>query len=173
MLSKTTYTDRNLNLDLLRVVAISAIILIHTSAGYLIYNSFNNGAHWWIVSVFYTSFFKWATGVFVMLSGAFLLTLDKFYNIWKSLRKRFFRIFIPFFVWALVYKIIESPQVILNFKAFMFKNFIFDLYTGKIEYHLWVIYMIAILYILTPIFSAIVHRPIKRLPYNFPLYGFF
>ncbi len=167
------HKERNINLDILRIVAISAIILIHASGGFLIYNAFNNGAHWWIVSVIYSSTFKWATGVFVMLSGAFLLREDKSKDIWKFLKNRIIRIVIPFITWALIYKIIENPQDILNFKAYMLKNFVFDIYTGNVEYHLWFIYMLSILYILTPVFSAIVHHPNKKLPYYFVAVWFF
>lgn len=140
MLDNLNYKERNLNLDLLRIVSISAIILIHSSGGYLVYNAFNNGAHWWIVSVIYSSFFKWASGVFIMLSGAFLLNENKSKDIWKFLKKRFIRIFIPFIIWALIYKIIENPQDILHFKAYMLKNFVIDVYKGHVEYHLWFIY---------------------------------
>lgn len=161
------YNDRNLNLDLLRIIAIAAILLIHTSGGYLVYNSFNNGAHWWIVSVSYSSFLKWASGVFVMLSGAFLLNEDKSKDIWKFIKHRIIRIFVPFVIWAFIYKMIMNPGFISDFNILSIKYFLKDIYSGNVEYHLWFIYMLFILYLLTPIFSAIVNHSNKNLKYYF------
>lgn len=167
MLENSHNRERNLNLDLLRIVAIGAIVLIHSSGGYLIYNSFNNGAHWWIVSVSYSGFLKWATGVFTMLSGAFLLSEDKSKDIWKFLKNRMTRVLIPFVIWALIYKIIENPNSFIDFNFQTVKTFIKEIYAGNVEYHLWFIYMLFILYLLTPIFSAIVNHQNKNLKYYF------
>lgn len=159
--------QRNLNIDLLRIVAIFSIILIHSSSSFLIYNSFNNGAHWWIISVNYSSFLKWATGVFVMISGAFLLEEKKSENISHFLRHRIVRIIIPFLVWAIFYKILENPAEFVQSRGSVFLSYLKEIYRGQVEYHLWFIYMLSILYLMTPVLSFLVNHAPKRVLYYF------
>lgn len=162
-----SHNNRNLNIDILRIVAIYAIILIHSSSSFLFYNAFNNGAHWWIISVTYSSFLKWSAGVFVMISGAYMLEEKRSENIGVFLKKRFLRIIIPFIIWAILYKIIEDPQAFIQSKGLIFKTYIADLYNGRVEYHLWFIYMIGILYLLTPVLSFLVNHAPKNILYYF------
>lgn len=140
---------------------------MHCSSSYMLYNSFNNGSHWWIISVNYASLFKWSSGVFVMISGAFILKEEKTLDIWGFLKHRFIRIMIPFILWALFYKILENPSAVIETKGLIFRTYIADLYNGKVEYHLWFIYMIFILYLLSPVLSFLVNHAPKKVLYYF------
>jgi surface polysaccharide O-acyltransferase-like enzyme len=154
--------QRDINIDILRIIAIYAIILIHSSTSYLIYNAFNNGANWWISGVIYASSLKWATGVFVMISGMFLLKEPKTENIKLYLYGRFKRIIVPFLVWALIYMLINNFQQIIDLKWGFIPKYIRNIYNGDVEYHLWFIYMLGVLYLLAPVLSVFVNKAPKK-----------
>lgn len=165
MLSQTSTNQRNLGIDILRLLAIYAIIAQHTSGGFLVYNAFNNGFEWWMQGVIYGSIFKWASAIFVMISGAYMLEEKRTENINYFLKKRFKRVIIPFLVWVLIYKIASEPSSILNFNFSIFKFFIIDIISGNVEYHLWFIYMLAVLYLITPLLSIFVNKAPKQVIY--------
>jgi surface polysaccharide O-acyltransferase-like enzyme len=154
--------QRDINIDILRIIAIYAIILIHSSTSYLIDNAFNNGANWWISGVIYASSLKWATGVFVMISGMFLLKEPKTENIKLYLYGRFIRIIVPFLVWALIYMLINNFQQIIDLKWGFIPKYIRNIYNGDVEYHLWFIYMLGVLYLLAPVLSVFVNKAPKK-----------
>jgi surface polysaccharide O-acyltransferase-like enzyme len=65
--------NRDLKLDILRVLSILAVILIHITAAYENTNTFNNhDINSWILEILNKSLF-WCVPIFFMLSGALLL----------------------------------------------------------------------------------------------------
>ncbi len=157
-LAQNSTKKRDLGIDILRLFAIYAIIAQHSSAGLLISNAYNNGFSWWLQGLIYGSFFKWATAVFVMISGAYLLEEKKSENIWIFLKNRFKRIIIPFIAWAIIYKVMANPEALIESKGFIFKSYFIDIISGKVQYHLWFIYMLTVLYLITPLLSVFVNK---------------
>jgi surface polysaccharide O-acyltransferase-like enzyme len=134
--------------DILKVISIYAVILIHSAAPLLLrYGSENNA--WWIGN-FYDSIARWCIPLFVMMSGMFLISKMYKQSVSDFFRKRARRILLPFILWSFIYMLwrIHINNEDLNLLSFFSLFFIEPLY-----YHLWFMYLIAGLYLLTPIIS--------------------
>lgn len=140
---------------MIRVFAIAAVVLVHVSAD-IITEWSSVPRSWWWAANFYDSLARGGVPIFVMLSGALLLPQIESYR--DFFRKRFQRIFIPFVAWTLFYllwrKLFYSPHM-------GFSEAIRRITNGEVYFHLWFLYLIVGLYLLTPflrIFTAHANR---------------
>lgn len=149
--------DRLIYADVLRVFAILAIIIVHVTSGPLYWAKPSQAV--WVKSLVYDSLFNWGTLVFTMLSGLFMLKPARVENIPSFLIKRAKRILIPFLVWAIIYSFYKTDAT-LSFESLeeILKNII----SGKVKVHLWFVYMIFGLYLITPVLSQFVNNASKQ-----------
>jgi surface polysaccharide O-acyltransferase-like enzyme len=134
--------------DILKVISIYAVILIHSAAPLLLrYES--EKASWWIGNV-YDSIARWCIPLFVMMSGMFLIGKMYEQSLSDFFRKRIRRVIMPFIIWSFIYMQwrIQIHNEDLDLLSFFSLFFMEPLY-----YHLWFMYLIAGLYLLTPIIS--------------------
>ena len=138
--------------DFLRVLAAMAVVLIHVSCkGWV---KIQIGSLGWWGATFWDGATRWAVPIFVMISGALMLNPEKKFSVKKLYSKNILRMVIIFAVWSILY-ILFSIFVLKNdFKGFVdvIKNF----FGGY--YHMWFIYMLIGLYIITPVLRVIVRR---------------
>ena len=80
-------------LDSLRAIAILAVIVIHVSSPVVNRAYGSNMTYWWIGHVF-DSAVRFAVPLFLMISGAMLLTKE--YNLREFYKKRVVRVLLPF-----------------------------------------------------------------------------
>lgn len=135
--------------DLLKIVATFSVILLHVAA-----SNWGNvilGSYEWNVINFYDSIVRFGVPIFVMSSGLFMLNTNKTISIKNIFSKYILRILIAFVSWSLLYAVYTniSQHDIFRMDVF-FNSFIFG------HYHLWYLYMIIGLYIITPILRSIV-----------------
>jgi surface polysaccharide O-acyltransferase-like enzyme len=136
--------NRDVKLDVLRVLSMLAVILIHVTAAYENTNTFNShDLNSWILGILNQSLF-WCVPVFFMLSGALLLDkadepLSVFY------KKRMSKIILPTLFWSAFFLTYLSI-----FKDFTLFNIVGSLFKGAPFYHLWFMYAIIGVYIFTP-----------------------
>lgn len=116
--------------------------MIHV-AGQSWYNTNINSFEWKVFNV-YDSAVRWAVPVFVMISGVLFLTKD--YSIKTIYSKKIFRIFVAFVFWSLIYLFFSNKST-NKFEK------ICKLLTG--EYHMWFLFMIIGLYMLSPVLKKI------------------
>jgi surface polysaccharide O-acyltransferase-like enzyme len=141
--------------DLIRTLAIFIVILLHASNETLQASSVPIG-YWW-TAVFYKSAALSCVPLFVMLSGALLFQPSKLNEpIRVFLKKRLSRIGLAFAFWSIVYLawgffITKTPITLGNIG----EGIIYDLFTGA-YYHFWFIYLIAGLYLITPILRVLI-----------------
>ncbi|MFI0490427.1 acyltransferase [Flavobacterium sp.] len=137
----------------LRVLATISVILLHVSGQILIQYGKVSDFVWWTGNLF-DSFVRFCVPVFVMLTGALLL--PKAYEIGEFLKKRFLRIILPFLFWSVVY-IVFTYYVKLTPNHEMSRleiiTWSLDLLRSGTSPHLWYIYMIIGIYLITPIIS--------------------
>lgn len=129
--------------DILRIIAIFAVIMVHVSAQN--WYKTNVFSFEWNVFNIYDSIFKGGALIFVMISGA--LFLNSNYSIEKIYKKNISKILIVFAIWSLIY-------TFLFYKYHTLNDFMISFSRG--EYHLWFLYMITGLYILVPFLKKIV-----------------
>lgn len=154
--------------DILRVVAIIAVASLHIANGDLAWLHPTNDFEWWITSMSYDAVFKWGTAVFVMISGAFMLSSKQTQDVGNYLKKRVSSILFPALIWMIFYKLIVDKWYI-NFSLQTIINLGRDIFfLADVQYHLWFIYMITFLYLITPLLYIVVNNaPKKMLEYYF------
>ena len=137
-------------LDILRALATIGVIVIHVSSnnwfGYI--GSFN-----WTVFTVYEGITRISVPIFFMISGSLLLS--KIYSI-KKIYYKIFRLFIFLLFWSFIYKLIalRSDGNLLH----KLSTAINDIINGNTQVHLWFVYAIIGLYIITPALSVFVNN---------------
>lgn len=154
---------RLIYLDILRSLSIFAVIIIHSVAIKTSdMSSLGTPSWWWANSL--NGFIRWAIPIFFMISGALTLGNKNVDNIPKFIKSRLLKIGIPFLIWSAIYTIftqvyflkqqIEFPNILLK----ILTNIILD----QSYYHLWFVYDIFIIYLITPLIRKIVINSTKK-----------
>ena len=137
--------------DLLRTFAIFFVIVIHCVAP--LFTSLAIDSKSWLVSNIFESISRWAVPVFIMISGALLLGKERGFKLF--FKKNILKIVIILVFWNLVYAIVN--QIVSGFSfASLFADFIGG------HYHLWFLYMLIGLYLITPFLKLFINDD-KRL----------
>lgn len=139
--------------DLLRVLATLAVIVLHLAGSQIQAVGVNTAA--WTSFHVYDSLVRWCVPLFVMLSGAFLLDPQKSERL-SSLFLRTLRIFVALVVWAALYALADHALSGGNLSWAGFQSALWSAVLGNTHYHLWFLYMIIGLYLVTPILRAFV-----------------
>jgi surface polysaccharide O-acyltransferase-like enzyme len=131
--------------DLIRVLAVFMVMLIHSSATLL--NKWDKiPFDYWMWGNAYDSLARASVPLFVMLSGA--LILGKQEDTRSFFKKRFSKLLFPFAFWVAAY---------INWRIFYIgevlpvDKLIISIFTGPVYYHLWYLYMVMGLYLVTPV----------------------
>ncbi|MFP4164728.1 MAG: acyltransferase [Chitinispirillaceae bacterium] len=135
--------------DLLKTLAILAVITIHSAAPLLIRYNQAGENYWWTANLF-NSLSRWCIPVFFMLSGAFLipkahLSLTQFF------KKRVQRIIVPFILWSFIYFL---WRIHVNGEELQLVQFFPMLIQQPVYYHLWFFYVLIILYLFAPVLGV-------------------
>ena len=143
----------------LRVLATIIVVVIHTSGGVLFHYNTIPHSSWWIGNVI-SNFGRFSVPVFVMISGALLLGRE--IDLFPFLQKRFVRVWIPFTIWVIIYVFYHN---IFERNPYSFSKAFVDYLTmgGGLYGHLWFIYMILGLYLLTPFINYFLLKEIHLL----------
>ena len=139
--------------DLLRVFACLAVIVVHVSGGWL--ESLPAGTADWNLLNAWDCLAHWCVPVFVMCSGMFLLDPKKSLA-WPHLLFRYLlRVVVALVFWGVVYALMNTAL----FRGLTLRGVLDALYAvvlGSVPTHLWFLYMVAGLYLLTPLLRAFV-----------------
>ena len=139
--------ERILYLDVLRILAIFAVVILHTSSP-TTYHYVHDPASWFIGN-FFNSITRWCVPLFVMVSGALLLSTNPDEPVRVFFKKRLNKVILPFIVWIIIYFIYRH---IHYGEDFTFSTAVKDVLNVDVYWHLWFMYMIIGLYLATPIF---------------------
>ncbi|MGF1703155.1 acyltransferase family protein [Photobacterium makurazakiensis] len=144
--------------DNLRVFSVFAVVLLHVASGFVsdidISNDIYGSRDWWAGNI-YASITLWCIPLFVMISGYFLLNKTESNAVF--FKKRINKILIPLLFWSFFY----SLWVLLKY---FIKGDISTAYftvaqgwaLGEPYYHLWYLFMIPFLYLVTPVLRVII-----------------
>jgi surface polysaccharide O-acyltransferase-like enzyme len=148
---------RDVAIDILKIMAIFGVVVGH-SCDLLLDSANRDMEMWWYGNVFF-SFIVYCVPLFVMCSGAMLLSSQKVEPPLSFYAKRLHRILVPLIVWSVVYyiyKIGENPLTVADIP-----RFIKDFLSAKILPQLWFLYMLIGLYLSAP-FLQMIMRQAKR-----------
>ena len=150
---KTGTAGRLAYADLLRAMAMLAVVLLHLS-GSRLGNVAVGSAEFHILNL-YDSLTHWCVPVFIMLSGMFLLDPKHPLTPAKLFFGHILRMLVALAVWgtayALVGQVTSGGLTLESVRAALYQVAL-----GKTHFHLWFLYMIVGLYLITPILRAFV-----------------
>lgn len=138
--------------DLLRVFATIAVIVLHLAADPVMGLSVSS-RNWQIFNL-YDGLVRWCVPVFVMLSGMFMLDPKRSLPLSKLFFHNALRIFTALLFWSWLYAVVDMG----NFTPAGLWNALLRAlgFVGEPHFHLWFLYMILGLYLVTPILRAFV-----------------
>ncbi len=144
-------------MDILRIVGCFFVVLAHVAGGSADgFVAFSTA--WWLCKGVYF-LCLWTMPVFVMISGALLLN-RKSPSIKAFYKKRFARIGVPLVFWTVFYL---GVRLGLDHETLTVGQGIDLVLQGNAYCHLWFLYMIAGLYLVTPFLQVLVqHLSVKQ-----------
>jgi len=143
--------QREIEFDILRILAILAVIMIHVSASYII-NYQPNSIQFTLANIL-DSISRIGVPFFVLISGTFMLDENRELTI-NKLSKKILKLFIILVVWSAFYALVYNFHDFTN--AFLYGH-----------YHLWYLYFIIGLYLITPILRKFVRKENINIIYYF------
>lgn len=153
--------NRNYTIDTLRTIAALLVVLLHVAASYVTSGISNNSFDFsfWAGNVV-DSFTRICVPIFVLISGMFLLgRKDTFIGFYK---KRASKVLLPLIFWSviyLIYRAIVNYGMNSNFDAV---NLIKTAALGKPFYHMWYLFMLLGLYLITPLLNRIISTSSRK-----------
>ena len=137
--------NRIVYFDVLRIIAVFFVIVLHVSEK----NWLNTDiySHEWQMMNLFDSVSRWCVPVLVMISGALFLSRD--IPTGQLYGKYILRLLIAFVFWSAVYSLMFGIAEKKDFSTLII-SFL------KGHYHLWFIYMIIGLYMITPFLKKII-----------------
>ncbi len=143
-----------LYLDILRLFAALCVIMLHCVTYYIGQISMYATKTWYICLIL-NEINRCGVPLFLMISGFLAMKNFQNGNIIYFYKKRFPRVLIPFIVWDIFYFIYYH----LSDKKIPFvKEFFSDLIIGGSSYHLWYVYTITAIYLLTPFLIKLISK---------------
>ena len=165
-IEKDQFVKKLFWIDDLRCLAIISVIILHVSS--FIVDSYGSiSIFTWQLGNILDSSIRFCVPIFVMITGS--LILPKKYELAVFLKKRFFRVVIPFIFYSLVYIFIDLTLIILDgdkMSLFETAKFVFIQFRDGSAFHLWYIYMIIGIYLFIPIIGGwIRNASLKEIEY--------
>ena len=141
--------ERNTGLDLIKTVAIFAVILAHVASPGFYTTGFDRTA-----TIFWASLMRMAVPLFLMCSGALLLDPERDFSVKRFFGKNYVRIIIALFFWAAAYKVFHlaldrafnGPAILHAFKELL----LFDH-----EVHLYFLHIVLLIYLFFPVLRLV------------------
>ncbi len=145
-------------LEWLRILAALAVVTIHVSAGVVTDNAQEYKTPW-MAGNFFETISRWAVPMFVMISGALMLSSTKEISTAAFLKKKLAKILIPLTAFSIIYYANEVRKGEITYSI---SDFIKRFATDDIMYHLWFLYMIAGLYLITPLLKILIQNAKRK-----------
>jgi len=155
---------RVLYADLLRIISTFAVIILHTSASKW-YITPVSSFEWQVFNI-YDSMVRWCIPLFLMLSGMFFLDPEKKISKKDIYSKYIYRVFCALVFWGIFYGLsillIKSIIGHTELSIYDFAKIPAKIVFGPPCYHLWFLYAIIGLYILTPLLRIFISACTKK-----------
>ncbi len=142
--------------DLLRCVAAIAVIAIHVLAPYrheVDAIPFNE----WATAIAVNGISRWAVPVFIMISGALMLSDRRPFNAEYYVKRRLGKVLIPFIVWSLFYAYLSGWSA-AGYDSQTALDSLMNSYHHETYYHLGFFYYFIPLYFIIPCLQILVRK---------------
>lgn len=146
------------NYDLLRILAILAVVLLHANGGFIVtrWNEIQQGTlafsqYDFFLQCAYNMLSRFSIPVFLMLSGAFLLAKPETKNYAAFYKKSFYRIGIPGIIAIVGYMLYNMCLIYWHILPQSMTDYLSSAWKGTPATHLWYLYMLVGVYALMPV----------------------
>ena len=145
--------SREVAFDYLRALSACGVIVIHVCA--MQWRILNVHSVQWVFIHFYDMLMKFSVPIFFMISGRFFLDPSRKMPLAK-LRDKGFRIIVAFLFWTSIYTLLNIFRVLMIGDSLIdnIKWIMVEFFSG--EYHMWFLYAIFGLYLITPLVRKMV-----------------
>lgn len=154
--------ERNINFDILRIVACMLVVLSHVSSNLL--DVMPTTSFSWKISHMYNTLGHTGTILFFFLSGSLLLSEEYSFSPKKFYTRNFLNLFVAYYSWIIIYHIIGFVQR-GNIGVRYIKDVIINVIKGEAAYHFWYLPMLLGIYLILPMLRAICHAGKKMVVY--------
>jgi surface polysaccharide O-acyltransferase-like enzyme len=150
-------SDRIVWIDLIRVASLYSVVVLHIAA--VAASAFGSiPMNWWWGANLIDAAVRPCVPLFVMVSGALLLYPGREQPFRVFLRRRVSKVVIPLLAWSVLYAI---WRIAFHGQSITLLQFFRQLVTGMggaVSLHLWFLYLIVSLYLITPILRVYVRH---------------
>ncbi len=143
-------TDKQLQPELLRCLAILLVVLVHVTSEPLHLWREDLGAFFPIYTLAYT-LGHLGVPIFLMISGALLCNQKRNISLKKLYGRMIPRILLPLIFWGYIFSLMEQWFSLRTFTGSMLLTALLHVLNGDSWTHLWYLYMLIGLYLLLPI----------------------
>ncbi len=152
-MKSSTEKSRSLSLDCTRIVAVLAVVMIHTAMDFIKFDISSSSYMWGNI---FDSFARAGVPLFVMVSGALMLDEEKEISIKKVFSKYILNIIFLFISWSFIYLIPAMAKEMTQNETITLSYIIRNFVTGGI--HMWYLIMIIGLYLIIPVLKLFVKK---------------
>lgn len=145
--------------DLLRILATIAAVILLVSTNWL--HLTDSGSFNWRVLMTFNSLTRWCVPMFAMLSGAFLLDPKKTVRLRDIFLKYILRVLIALLIWGTLYALIDYGYANGRLTWSGVWSALQQVFRANTHHHLWFLYIMLGLYLITPILRAFVRGASK------------
>jgi surface polysaccharide O-acyltransferase-like enzyme len=145
-------------LDILRIAAACAVILLHTVSGMRALVDMNQYPAQLNVFIIVTDFTAWCVPVFIIISGYLFLNPSRTFSYGKIISKYCRRILLSLIIFGIPYACIELIVQEQSFNAGMLVRAFVMVCRGESWAHMWYLYLILLLYMITPPLKWVLYR---------------
>ena len=159
MQEKCAGKERILSFDVIRVLAVLAVVMIHCAAYYVTADTRSTGS--FHLANLLNSLSRCGAPLFFLLSGALMLREDRKMDIhtaWKRVKP----ILLLLVAWSVFYAVVTQLLIpMAQGETYSLQNVLIHCLLG--HYHLWFLYVLIGLYLITPILQTFVKRENRKL----------
>lgn len=160
---------RNYSLDIARIVAALTVVMIHCSATFVA--NYKQYTSEFIFGNLFDGISRIGVPLFLMISGSLFLDERREVTLKSILLKNVKSIAIITIIWAIIYSSVYNVIFpLLNGKSINVKSVLGGIVNG--HYHMWYLYMIIGLYIITPFLKKFVCKENKGMVLFFIIISF-
>ncbi len=150
-------------IDLLRFLAAIAVVIIHVLGPFrFMYGEVPDSD--WLAAMGYNSISRWAVPIFMMISGALLLSDLRPFDCERYVTRRLGKVLIPFIAWTVIYSIVggfigeTGGFADYGWNAGLTEKLITESNNEPVWYHLWFFYDFIPLYFIIPFLAIVLRR---------------
>ncbi|MDD7416851.1 MAG: acyltransferase family protein [Treponemataceae bacterium] len=150
-------------ISVLRIIAMFSVIMIHSVCTPVTYYSESySHLELQISCILRSVFISFAVPIFLMISGALFLNPSKDISTNKILTKYVKRIFLDILIFGSIFALMEIVFTNKHFSPIDILTALKNALTGNTWGHLWYLYLIISLYLVTPVFRAFAKNSEKK-----------